>query len=48
MEAARKIQDPVQQVKNGNNSMHDSEIAGIQANDWHSKANPMVLHILWE
>ena len=22
--------------------MHDSEIAGIQANGWHSKANPMV------
>ena len=22
--------------------MHDSEIAGIQANGWHSKASPMV------
>ena len=29
MEAARKIRDPFQQVKKGNNSMHDSEIAGI-------------------
>ena len=46
MEAARKVQDPVQQVKKGDNSIHDSEIAGIQANGWQSKAISMVLHIL--
>ena len=26
--------------------MHDSEIAGIQVNGWHSMASLMVLHIV--
>ena len=31
MEPARKIRDQFQQVKKGNNSMHDSEIADIHS-----------------
>ena len=42
MKDARKIRDQFQQVKKGDNFIHDSEIAGMQANCWHSKASPMV------